>query len=570
MSEHDSKQPNPPREPSDEAARSEANLSAWLAGIDFPSEFANNQIAVDPHPSGGKNSALPNKEKTRQDWVDLSPPGEFPTWAELPRLEMIDQPSMAMAFRLPATPILPTEPTPVPPPTPVKPTESESPKADELDGDPNSPELTATVPIAPDAAPTSPPLVEPPPGIVVVNDTFPELERLGKNKSAAMREILKPRPGPVVERAAEPSQDLPVEKLPPTRVPGLVVEKSPAAPAASNVVSHEPTATVQRGRPVVYGMVVRNTSAEAMYHVRVEHELPVGPRFLSADPQPQISGRRLTWDLGTLEPGAKHRFQVTIQPNRADELPEDATALFQVYQCLHNRSRILRPVVTIALAAPAVVNVGEMVPLAIEVQNTGNGAATDLRVVIPLPPGLANSGDPAIEFRHPRLAPGGRARFEFDIVAERPGDYALQAQVIGPLKVLAVAEGSLRAVAPELHLRVEGPPKCKLDEPFEYHIDVSNLGQAATGPIRVAMMLPDGIGAASPGSGEISADNRSVSWGLDSLLPHDVRRLAVSLSARRSGEFSLRVEAWDEDGQGAATTKSITCDSVSPSAPIVE
>jgi uncharacterized repeat protein (TIGR01451 family) len=216
--------------------------------------------------------------------------------------------------------------------------------------------------------------------------------------------------------------------------------------------------------------------------------------------------------------------------------------------------------VTVALSAPAVVNVGEMVPLAVEVQNAGNGAAADLRVVIPLPPGLANSGDPALEFRHPRLAPGGRARFEVDVRAERPGDYALQAQVLGPTKVLAVAEGSLRAVAPELHLRVEGPPQCQLDEPFEYHIDVSNLGQAPTGPIRVAMLLPEGVGPAAAGSGEVSTDNHSVNWGLDSLRPQDVRRLAVSLSARRPGDFTLRIEAWDENGQGAATTKSIACE----------
>src|SRR5579864_8061066 len=100
MSENESKQPNPPPKPDDEAARSEANLSAWLAGVDFPSEFAADQIPVDPHPSGGRN-AEPAREAARPDWVDLSPPGEFPTWAELPRLEMIDQPSMAMAFRLP-------------------------------------------------------------------------------------------------------------------------------------------------------------------------------------------------------------------------------------------------------------------------------------------------------------------------------------------------------------------------------------------------------------------------------------------------------------------------------------
>ncbi len=618
MSDSDPKKPNPqPRPASDELPAPEVNLPDWLETLDLPTDPSVNPIPIDSRPSSLRKVDLPRSETTAPDWVDLSPSGDFPNWAELPRPEMTEPPDQAMPFRLPA--------------------EAPAPKNSATDEPP-----------AP-TTPTSAPLAAPPPGVMVVNDTFPELVRLSKSRSAAVREIFQTADPANVEDSGErdparqpeekpeaiSDEDLiattplrpitlvkaespPRQKLPGSDTPSRVhrpselreMLDSPEQPANSTVPSSnhvdspttptkddshdlsvaahvesqsplvadrrppnpdraaalpDPTMLVQRGRPVSYGMVVRNTSAEPMYQVRVEHELPVGPRFLAADPPASLEGRRLIWKIGTLEPGARYRFQVTIQPNRPDELPEDASALFQVYQCLHSRSRILRPVVAVSLLSPSVVNVGEMAPISVEVQNTGNGPATDLRVVIPLPPGLANSGDPALEFRHPRLAPGGRARFEVDVLPERSGEYALQAQVLSPTKVLASAEGVLRAVAPELHLRVQGPPTCLLDSSFQYHIDVSNLGQAPTSPVKVAMILPTGIVAWIDEAGPASPDDRALSWSLDSLMPQDSRRLVVNLAARQVGVLPLRVEAWDENGRGATTSKSITCEA--PSVP---
>lgn len=204
---------------------------------------------------------------------------------------------------------------------------------------------------------------------------------------------------------------------------GLPVETNGSARAASP--------------PVVYGMVVRNGTAEAVHDVHIEHELPPGPRFLNADPLPRQDGRRLIWDVGTLQPGDKRRFKITVQPSRPEELPPDAAALFKVYQCLHSRTRVRRPKVTAKLRVPEIADISDTVPVGIDVRNAGGGPADDLRVLVAMPPGFSHGDWAALKFQRPALAPGESCTFEGETRLERPGEYELQAYVVGNGRVLA-------------------------------------------------------------------------------------------------------------------------------------
>src|SRR5262249_24306478 len=158
----------------------------------------------------------------------------------------------------------------------------------------------------------------------------------------------------------------------------------------------------------------------------------------------------------TLHPGTKHRFQITIQPNRPDEVPEDATALFQVFQCLHTRTRVLRPVVKVALKAPETTSVGQRVPVSMEATNTGAGPALDLRLTLTWPPGLAHPKGRQPTFPVARLGPGDQCRLGVELNVERGGRQELQLHAASPTKVLSSAQATIIALAPELHLRVEG------------------------------------------------------------------------------------------------------------------
>jgi purine-binding chemotaxis protein CheW len=86
--------------------------------------------------------------------------------------------------------------------------------------------------------------------------------------------------------------------------------------------------------------------------------------------------------------------------------------------------------------------------LAIEVHNNGRGPADELRVLVPLPPGLTHADGAIVQFAQPRLGPGDQAFFEAEIQVERGGEYTIPAHVFGNNKLL---------VSTQARLSVEGP-----------------------------------------------------------------------------------------------------------------
>jgi purine-binding chemotaxis protein CheW len=259
-----------------------------------------------------------------------------------------------------------------------------------------------------------PELLPPPPGMIVVNDDFAGLRRLSNsfNSTSKRAEPVAPAESP--------------EPKPPT-------VDAPEAP---------------RGQSIVYGIVLRNTTAETMHDVRIEHELPPGPRYIGSDPPAKVQGRRLIWDVGAFEPGSKQRFKITIQPNRPGEVSDDATGLFEVHQSLRSRRRLLRPSVTAKLTVPASANTSERFKLAVEIHNAGPGAADEIRVLVPLPPGLTHADGAIVQFSRPRLGPDEHEYFEAEVLVERGGEYTIPAHAFGNNKRLASAQATLKVHGP--------------------------------------------------------------------------------------------------------------------------
>jgi hypothetical protein len=100
-------------------------------------------------------------------------------------------------------------------------------------------------------------------------------------------------------RSAPPSMDKPsggpqLPVAPPESAkgppPGLIIEKR--GPESHNV-----------GLPFRYEIVARNPGASSLHQVRVVEELPAGARCLSVEPQAEMQGHRLIWELGSIDGG---------------------------------------------------------------------------------------------------------------------------------------------------------------------------------------------------------------------------------------------------------------------------
>jgi hypothetical protein len=197
--------------------------------------------------------------------------------------------------------------------------------------------------------------------------------------------------------------------------------------------------------PLVYGIVVRNTTPITMHEVRIEHDLPPGVRYLSSDPPARLVGRRLVWDVGLFEPGTKQRFKIQVQPNRPDSVTPESRADFRVYQCLHNQTRLLRPHVSLRVHVPSAATVGETVPLAIEATNAGPGSAEDVRLVVAVPQGLRHARSAVLQFERDRLGPREQFQAQTELQVDRAGSWSLQVHCLGNGKVLSSTSAVIQA-----------------------------------------------------------------------------------------------------------------------------
>ncbi|MFL5339159.1 MAG: chemotaxis protein CheW, partial [Gemmataceae bacterium] len=164
-------------------------------------------------------------------------------------------------------------------------------------------------------------------------------------------------------------------------------------------------------------------------------------------PPAELEDHKLVWHLGTIEPGTERRLQVIVLPNHPDEIPDDADGLFQLFQCLTSRSRLLKSNVTVAIQVPESAQVSTPVVLGLEAHNKGNGAARDLQFRVRLPDGVTHAGGDVIDFTVPLLIGGDRKALETSVTATRPGEHVLPLLLVVADQEHEVGRATLTAAA---------------------------------------------------------------------------------------------------------------------------
>lgn len=87
-----------------------------------------------------------------------------------------------------------------------------------------------------------------------------------------------------------------------------------------------PSATL--GEKMIYEIRVSNPSSVAARQVVLNDDVPEGVDLDGTIPRAELSGRRLIWRLGTLEPGAEKLVKVRVTPVRVGEVGSVATVNF--------------------------------------------------------------------------------------------------------------------------------------------------------------------------------------------------------------------------------------------------
>lgn len=198
------------------------------------------------------------------------------------------------------------------------------------------------------------------------------------------------------------------------------------------------------GRPVEYGITIRNTGDGVAKNVVLEDTIPAGATFVSASSGGNLSGNKVVWNIGTLAPDASASVTLTVNPSVMGTLRNTATVT--AYCCgsaSANAETVIEGIPAVLLEVvddPDPVELGNDIVYTIVVTNQGSADGTNIRIECALEEGqefvsasgptstTAAPGASQIAFAPlPVLAPKASAKWTVRVKATSIGDKRFRA-----------------------------------------------------------------------------------------------------------------------------------------------
>ncbi len=191
------------------------------------------------------------------------------------------------------------------------------------------------------------------------------------------------------------------------------------------------------GRPVTYEITITNKSDVAARNTIVEDTVPDGVNSVKATAGAKLTGSKLVWEFGTLEPNASQKVLVSYTPTRAGTFINDATATAYCASPVTDSMR------TVVAGIPALlldvsdvedpIRIGSQATYVIKVTNQGSANATNIRITCVLEDYVqyvssagatsgVREGDTLRFLPLASLAPQDKAAWRVVVTAARPGD----------------------------------------------------------------------------------------------------------------------------------------------------
>jgi uncharacterized repeat protein (TIGR01451 family) len=310
-----------------------------------------------------------------------------------------------------------------------------------------------------------------------------------------------------------------------TTAPGVL----PARTSPSVTVEAVCPESVVFGQEFSYKLVVRNNGTSAVSGIRIDDELPAGSRYVGSDPVAEINGDRLNWTLGALDGGSEKSIVVRVKPSEEGEARSRATVTFTA--AVDARTRVTRPRIAVSATGLEVCRAGEETTFRIKVTNSGSGPAPKYIIRAQLSDGLLHSQGAVVEAPMEMLPAGESKLVDLKVAAVKPGLQWCQITVTADGSADATAKASTNVVEPMLVVKQTGPAKCLVRAEPTYTIELSNPGTAATDPVLLQTVLPDGFEWINQASDNGTCSGRTVTWRLTALPAGSTRSVTLKVRA---------------------------------------
>jgi uncharacterized repeat protein (TIGR01451 family) len=199
------------------------------------------------------------------------------------------------------------------------------------------------------------------------------------------------------------------------------------------------------------------------------------------------------------------------------------------------------PEVSITKTGPAEVLACDPITYKLVVRNSGDGAATGVKVVDTLPNGMTTQdGRSSVSFDVGTLAAGQSRELSVTAKANGPGEYTNCATVTGDGGISDEACATTKVRKPALAVTKTGPDKRFIGRPSTFEITVRNTGDGEARNTILRDTIPAGADFVEASQGGVRAGN-TVTWNLGNMAPNASRTVSITLNARTA--MTVRNEA---------------------------
>jgi uncharacterized repeat protein (TIGR01451 family) len=299
------------------------------------------------------------------------------------------------------------------------------------------------------------------------------------------------------------------------------------------------------GDTLTYELRVSNPGAASAENVVVTDTLPAGLTFANAAPAPQVSGQKLTWNLGSLAAGDSTTLTIMATAERTGTFvnPAAVAADDGLADQADATTKIVAAALMVEKTAPAEVLICEMIDYEIVITNTGNADATNVVLDETLPEGLlTESGKRRVTSRIDTLAAGESRTVRFRAEPQKPGTFVNTANVTADRGLEASDSATTIVRQPVLEITKVAPATRLVNQTVTYTITVKNTGDGPAKDTVLTDDLPNGVTFISADNGGMASGGRIV-WTLGTLQPGDSRTVEAVVRANRIGTLTNTVNA---------------------------
>jgi uncharacterized repeat protein (TIGR01451 family) len=257
------------------------------------------------------------------------------------------------------------------------------------------------------------------------------------------------------------------------------------------------SSTVASDGTLGYRVEVTNSGDLATHNVALSYTPPTGVTVLNSTPAAQVFGQRLEWRLGDLPPGTSQVVELNCRATVAGSIRSAFVATSAEVPKAEGRvtTDVTVNALSVKMTGPEAVEVGAEAKFLIDVTNTGNSRLTNVTARDIFDHGLSHADgeqSPLVRALSAPLEPGQTDRFAISFIVTQPGRQCHRLDVTADGGHSAGARGcvtgtSPMAIAPQLSVRVTGPPAQRAGEVAQYVVEVKNSGTAPANNVELAV-----------------------------------------------------------------------------------